>query len=128
MTILQPPTEEDLTRSVTAARYWNVEPNLLPLSIIFGFSSDVTGSERERAERIALQEGIDLHEYLQLVVVPNKVSFAFQKGGVLEFDTDDRYHHEVLKPFVAIVDSLAKISKKRGRPQLGSYVHGNVGQ
>lgn len=127
MAILQPPTAEELAQNYSPTRFWNDAPNLLPLSIIFGFSSDSEGSERDRAERVAEQEGIALWEHMQLLVVPGKTSYAFQKDTVLQFEPGGGYNHEVLRPFLAVVDSLPKISKNRGRPRLGGYVRSNNG-
>ncbi len=117
MAILRPPTEE------FPNNYWGPEPGILPLNILFGFQSDIIGSERDRAESVAQECQITLWDYLQLVVVPRKEAWLFQAGGAQHFQRDEHHlYHEVLMPFAGMFNSLKKVSEKRGKPNLGAYI------
>ncbi|MBI4492859.1 MAG: hypothetical protein HY690_08720 [Chloroflexi bacterium] len=117
MAILRPPTEE------RPNNYWGEEPGILPISMVFGFRSDIPGCEKKRAEDVAAEEGVDLPEYLQIVCVPCKTSWAFQKDGSEQYACDERHRfHEVLMPFAGVLNSLKSLSAKRGRPNLGAYM------
>jgi hypothetical protein len=103
--------------------YWGAEPGILPLSLIFGFRSDISGSEGERAEAVALEQDIELCQYLQLLVVPGKASWSFQPSGSINFPVmPTQRYHEVLMPFAGVLNSLKHLSNKRGRPNLGGHV------
>ena len=117
MAILRPPTPQYRNDC------WGAEPGILPFNMVFGFRSDIQGSEKERAEDVARERGVELHQYLQLVCVPGKSSWRFQESGPSEFACNDRPpFHEVLMPFAAILNSLKTLSEKRGRPNLGAYM------
>ena len=92
--------------------------------MIFGFQSSAKNrSEKDRAEKIANKLQVELHEYLQLICVPNKTSWVFQGTGTRSFPCiDEHKYHVVLLPFAAILNSLKEISEKRGRPKLGPYM------
>lgn len=106
--------------------YWDREPDILPINILFGFCSDSQGSEQKRAVRVADREKIELHEYLQAVIVPRKDSWIFQKDNK---DNAQRFkyyeehpYHEVLMPLSALLNTLKLVSSKRGKPNLGFYI------
>ena len=103
--------------------YWTNEPGILPYSILFGFRSDRKGSERERAQAVAAEQQIPLHDYLQLLVVPGKDSWAFQPEGPRRFECRSDYlYNEVLMPFSGLLNSLKELSAKRGKPNLGAHI------
>ncbi|MDO8588050.1 MAG: hypothetical protein Q7T82_13575 [Armatimonadota bacterium] len=105
---------------------WDAEPGVLPLNILFGFRSDVIGSEEKRALEVVSEKGLtNLWDYLQLIVVPGKASWMFQeqeKGGNTQYPPDPYPYHEVLMPFAALLNSLKLVSDKRGKPNLGAHI------
>ena len=103
---------------------WGAEPGILPLNILFGFQSDMKGSEGKRALEVARKEQLpNLWEYLQLIVVPGKDSWRFQEDGNTSYQPDPKYrYHEVLMPFAALLNSLKLVSEKRGKPNLGAHI------
>lgn len=104
-------------------QFWGAAPGILPLSFLFGFRSDIVGSEGDRANGIAAEENIALDEYLQLICVPGKDSWAFQAGKAVPYIADVRYpYNEVLMPFSGLLNSLKDVSSKRGRPNLGFHL------
>ena len=116
MAILRPPEPKHPNN------FWDEEPDILPLSMVFGFRSKVR-CEKDAAEDIARKQGIKLHQYLQLICVPRKTSWSFQQPGAKPFHCDVNHpFHEVLMPFAGIVNSLKNISNKRGKPNLGAYM------
>lgn len=102
-------------------RFWDNEPGLLPLNILFGFRSDAIKDEKERVDQIANEQQVDCHEYLQMIVVPRKTSWLLQANGSMSFQPNDMYQ-EVLMPMCALLNSLKDISSKRGKPDIGGYL------
>src|SRR5260221_3511536 len=93
--------------------FWGPEPGILPLNVLFGFRSDIGGSEHERAQSVADEDPIDLHQYLQLLVVSKKESWSFQQGGARGFPVMTEHpYHEVLMPFAGIFNSLKAGNEK----------------
>ena len=103
--------------------FWEAEPGILPLNLLFGFRSDIAGSEGDRAESVAAELGLVLHDYLQLLCVPGKDSWAFQEGGAQRNEALPQVkYHEVLMPFAGLLNSLKNLSNKRGKPNLGFHL------
>jgi hypothetical protein len=106
--------------------FWGAaEPNLLPLNILFGFSSDISGCEGERARSVAAEPefGVNLSDSLQILAVAGKPSWAFQPNGDRTFSpTAPDRHYELLMPIAGVFNSLRDVSAKRGNPRLGTYL------
>jgi hypothetical protein len=89
---------------------WGPEPEILPMSLLFGFRSDIQGSEGERAEAVAAEQGIDLCQFLQMVVVPGKDAWVFDSPPIhIKVEPQNR-HHEVLMAFSAVLHFPMKAS------------------
>ena len=115
MFILRPSTPEHPNDG------WVNEPGIFPIMGMFGFRSDADVSERDRAQSVAEEEGLDLGQYLNLVVVPGKQSWSFSPLRSFEPDPQ-RPYHEVLMPIAGLVNTLKSVSEKRGKPNLGGHI------
>jgi hypothetical protein len=116
MFILRPSTPEFPNHG------WVNEPGILPMSLLFGFRSDMQGSEGERAESVAAEERVELGQYLQGVVVPGKDPWVFSSPPIhIKVEPQNR-HHEVLMAFAGIFNTLPVLSAKRGKPRLGAHM------
>ncbi|MDB5346334.1 MAG: hypothetical protein JWP89_4711 [Schlesneria sp.] len=117
MVIYRPPPLSD------GNHFWGAEPAILPLNLLFGFRSDLAGSEGDRVESVATELQIAIHDYLQVICVPGKPSWTFGEEQALCHRVQSHLpYHEVLMVFAGLLNSLKILSAKRGRPNMGFHL------